>query len=106
MPLLKFDIVGQLSGLLQSKEHVLVWMAKNQLGRRNLTPKQASYLRGFRYNAEVKKFGAPEGNDNAKNNSEKISPLNQEGSTPKTTTAKEALLVVFDEDLYFEVVEE
>ncbi|BDD12213.1 hypothetical protein FUAX_46450 (plasmid) [Fulvitalea axinellae] len=28
------------------------WMIENQLGRRNLTPEQASYLRGLRYESE------------------------------------------------------
>lgn len=28
------------------------WMVKNQLGRRNLSPEQQSYLRGLRYNQE------------------------------------------------------
>ncbi len=37
------------------------WMAKNQLGRRNVTPLQASYLRGFRYISEVKDVGGQEG---------------------------------------------
>ena len=37
------------------------WMAKNQLGRRNVTPLQASYLRGFRYISEVKDVGVQEG---------------------------------------------
>ncbi len=30
-------------------EEVRIWMVKNQLGRRNLTPEQQSYFRGFRY---------------------------------------------------------
>ena len=30
------------------------WIISNQLGRRNITPEQASYLRGKRYNAEKK----------------------------------------------------
>ena len=32
------------------------WMINNQLGRRNLHPDQASYLRGKRYNAEKLTF--------------------------------------------------
>jgi hypothetical protein len=28
------------------------WIINNQLGRRNVTPEQASYLRGKRYNME------------------------------------------------------
>jgi ParB-like chromosome segregation protein Spo0J len=33
-------------------EDVRDWMIKNQLGRRNLSPEQQSYLRGLRYNRE------------------------------------------------------
>lgn len=34
------------------EEEVRDWMIKNQLGRRNLSPEQQSYLRGLRYNRE------------------------------------------------------
>lgn len=37
---------------LQSREAAINWIIDNQLGRRNLTPEQASYLRGKRYNLE------------------------------------------------------
>jgi hypothetical protein len=33
----------------ESEEDVKDWMVKNQLGRRNLSPEQQSYLRGLRY---------------------------------------------------------
>jgi hypothetical protein len=36
----------------QGEEDVRTWMIHNQLGRRNLSPEQQSYLRGLRYNAE------------------------------------------------------
>jgi len=35
-----------------SREEATNWVINNQLGRRNLTPEQKSYLRGKRYNAE------------------------------------------------------
>jgi hypothetical protein len=50
-----------------SQEEVINWMIATQLGRRNLTPGQKSYLRGKRYNLEKKKEGAPPGNQNATN---------------------------------------
>jgi hypothetical protein len=40
-------------GLAEVKE----WMVQNQLSRRNLTPEQASYLRGMRYSLEKKEKG-------------------------------------------------
>jgi hypothetical protein len=40
-------------------------MIATQLGRRNLTPEQKSYLRGKRYDVEKQKEGAPQGNQNA-----------------------------------------
>lgn len=36
------------------------WIIDNQLGRRNLTPEQTSYLRGKRYNREKRSVGRPE----------------------------------------------
>ncbi|MDW7696036.1 hypothetical protein R9208_29555 [Flammeovirgaceae bacterium SG7u.132] len=38
-------------------EEVREYMIDNQLGRRNLTPEQASYLRGLKYNNEKKEKG-------------------------------------------------
>ncbi|MBT29812.1 MAG: hypothetical protein CMO01_09145 [Thalassobius sp.] len=38
-------------------EDVKDWMLQNQLGRRNLTNEQRSYLRGLRYNREKSKHG-------------------------------------------------
>jgi DNA-binding XRE family transcriptional regulator len=35
------------------------WIINNQLGRRNLTPEQTSYLRGKRYNLEKLRVGRP-----------------------------------------------
>lgn len=36
----------------KDEEEVRDWMINNQLGRRNLSPEQLSYLRGLRYNRE------------------------------------------------------
>ncbi|HRJ31367.1 MAG TPA: ParB N-terminal domain-containing protein [Cyclobacteriaceae bacterium] len=36
----------------KSDDEAYEWMVKNQLGRRNLSPEQQSYLRGLRYNRE------------------------------------------------------
>ena len=44
----------------------IVWICKNQLGRRNLTEEQKSYLRGKQYEAEKMAEGAPVGNSRAK----------------------------------------
>jgi hypothetical protein len=48
-----------------SQEEAINWMIATQLGRRNLTSGQKSYLRGKRYNLEKQKEGAPQGNQNA-----------------------------------------
>lgn len=39
------------------REDVVLWIINNQLGRRNLTPQQMSYLIGKRYEVEKKKKG-------------------------------------------------
>lgn len=40
-----------------SREDVIIWICKNQSGRRNLTPEQLSYLRGKRYEMEKRQRG-------------------------------------------------
>ena len=37
---------------LETREQVLAWICKNQLGRRNLTPEQKKFLIGKQYDAE------------------------------------------------------
>jgi len=41
----------------ENEDEAKVWIICNQLGRRNLTREQMSYLRGIRYNLEKKKEG-------------------------------------------------
>ena len=45
----------------ESREEVLAWICKNQLGRRNLTPEQKKFLIGTQYSVEHRK---PGGNGN------------------------------------------
>lgn len=42
---------------LPDRQHAINWIINNQLGRRNVTPDQASYLRGKRYNMEKGEYG-------------------------------------------------
>jgi transposase-like protein len=42
-----------------TRQEAVNWIINNQLGRRNLTPQQASSLRGKRYNLEKKAEGRP-----------------------------------------------
>ena len=46
------------------------WMVNNQMGRRNLTPEQMSYLRGERYTAEKGIAGGNGKNQYSKSNKE------------------------------------
>lgn len=39
------------------REDAIIWICKNQTGRRNLTPEQLSYLRGKQYETEKKRHG-------------------------------------------------
>jgi len=57
-----FDVI-ELS--LPDRKACIEWIRGNQLGRRNLTEEEKSYLRGKRYEQEKKKEGAPKGNRNA-----------------------------------------
>jgi hypothetical protein len=41
----------------KGREQAINWIIANQLGRRNLTPEQKSYLQGKRYNLEKRQDG-------------------------------------------------
>jgi len=49
--------------VLETREDAINWIINNQLGRRNLTELQKSYLRGKRYNTEKKVAHRPEKGD-------------------------------------------
>jgi len=53
-----FDVI-ELS--LPDRKACIEWIRKNQLGRRNLTEEEKSYLRGKRYEQDKKKVGRPAG---------------------------------------------
>ena len=59
---------------LEDFEAVKDWMLSLQLGRRNLTPNQLSYLRGLQYNREKSGIGRPIGW--SKDKSDNLSELN------------------------------
>ena len=44
-----------------NRQEAIIWICKNQLGRRNLTPEQKKYLIGKQYEAEKKSHGANDG---------------------------------------------
>jgi hypothetical protein len=43
-----------------SRDEAKDWIIRNQLARRNLSPKQICYLRGLQYDAEKRRVGRPE----------------------------------------------
>ena len=53
----------------ESREEVLAWICKNQLGRRNLTPEQKYYLMGKQYEAEKAAHGGDRKSIDAKSSS-------------------------------------
>ena len=53
----------------ESREEVLAWICKNQLGRRNLTPEQKYYLIGKQYEAEKAAHGGDRKSTDAKSSS-------------------------------------
>ena len=53
----------------ESREEVLAWICKNQLGRRNLTPEQKYYLMGKQYEAEKVAHGGDRKSSDAKSSS-------------------------------------
>ena len=60
----------------ESREEVLAWICKNQLGRRNLTPEQKKYLIGKQYEAEKMKLGGDHGNNRGANGTFSPNPQN------------------------------
>lgn len=54
-------MVDKLKMDFPDKWAAIVWICKNQLGRRNLTEAQKSYLRGKQYEAEKMAYGASDG---------------------------------------------
>ena len=50
----------------ESREEVLAWICKNQLGRRNLTPEQKYYLMGKQYEVEKAAHGSDRKSTDAK----------------------------------------
>jgi len=59
--------------VLGNREQAIEWIITNQLGKRNLSEDEKSYLRGKRYQHEKRKRGAQDGNANAKNEWETVS---------------------------------
>ena len=53
-----------------TREEVLAWICKNQLGRRNLTPEQKYYLMGKQYEAEKAAHGGDRKSSDAKSSSQ------------------------------------
>jgi protein gp37 len=77
---------------LKTREEAINWIIENQLGRRNLTESQKSYLRGKRYNIEKKLPHRPEKgahNDHLKT-SEKIAQVENKSQATVRRDAKYA----------------
>ena len=60
----------------ESREEVLAWICKNQLGRRNLTPEQKYYLMGKQYEAEKAAHGGDRKSSDAKSSSQSANLIN------------------------------
>lgn len=67
----------------------IVWICRNQLGRRNLTDEQKTYLIGKQYEAMKKTTGGQKGNTNAKKESTKVVESNKRDYGTVSVVAKE-----------------
>lgn len=67
-----------------SRYEAIIWICKNQLGRRNLTPEQKKYLIGKQYEAEKMKLGRDHGNSRSSNGT--FSPNSQNGDLGNSRT--------------------
>ena len=67
-----------------SRYEAIIWICKNQLGRRNLTPEQKKYLIGKQYEAEKMMLGGDHGNSRSSNVT--FSPNSQNGDLGNSRT--------------------
>ena len=67
-----------------SRYEAIIWICKNQLGRRNLTPEQKKYLIGKQYEDEKMKLGGDHGNSRSSNGT--FSPNSQNGDLGNSRT--------------------
>ena len=67
-----------------SRYEAIIWICKNQLGRRNLTPEQKKYLIGKQYEAEKMKLGGDHVNSRSSNGT--FSPNSQNGDLGNSRT--------------------
>jgi hypothetical protein len=74
----------------ESREQAKLWIIANQLSRRNLTPKQASYLRGLRYNIEKKSPGQPLEGDQKEHQGKTADRLAKEFGVSPATVRRDA----------------
>ena len=71
----------------ESREEVLAWICKNQLGRRNLTPEQKKFLIGKQYSVEHRKPGGNGNNQYTVTTEEPVQEeLCQNDTIPPTAT--------------------
>lgn len=74
---------------LPDREAVVNWIINNQLGRRNLTAEQASYLRGKRYNLEKESHGGDRKSNPQNGDLKTNERLAQEFKVGKTTIERD-----------------
>ena len=74
----------------ESREEVLAWICKNQLGRRNLTPEQKKFLIGKQYSVEHRKPGG-NGNNQHTTAAKKTAP--EESSIRKQIAERNRLII-------------
>ncbi len=78
----------------ENKDAVIDWIINNQLGRRNLTPANQSYLRGLQYEREKAKHGGDRKSEESKAQNEQLIPtadrLAQQHGVSRETIKRDA----------------
>lgn len=85
-PEIPFDVVER---EFADRYEAIVWICRNQLGRRNLTDEQKSYLIGKQYEAQKMTVGAPAENENAKKQLHQSDVIEKKRSGTAANIAKE-----------------
>jgi len=71
----------------ESRQDAIIWICKNQLGRRNLTPEQKKYVIGKQYEAEKANHGGDRKSAEAKSNVQNEHSITSERIAQETGTS-------------------
>ena len=79
-PFLKYTVYEM---FFPDRYAAIIWICKNQLGRRNLTPEQKKYLIGIQYKSEKASHGGDRKSQGAKSSGQNVHLISQKKSSER-----------------------